>query len=336
MSEKQQNEQQNTKKKRDPIAAKESQIARANATLENLIRLVEEYGAENRTSYEKDRQIRNIINSANTILYNETKNVYSIATELSMVRELIFNIQHVDGILESFNRKIERLTKQGSYDKIPEHLKNATDFSELLNSQIGNLNNLISTKMEEGFGSRRDLARFAKEKEDAEKERLNELKNSVIEAYRSGEFFSKLEDKLKGEISDESIEQLKNDNIDAFLDANKEKIFKALASKKDYAVVAEQFEVNMKNLYAFLNNVEKEAKVEKLLEDMKKNLYETIVNDLASNKTTVNKLNKIYPRSLVKKASTMLKAENKEEPASNEKAEETKTNEQAEEPTAGQ
>lgn len=324
MSEKQQNENSNNRKRRDPKAEKEALISKAKITLKNLNALVDEYELESRTSYVKDRQIKNIVNSANTILFNETKNVFSIATDLHTVRELIFNIQHVDGVLESFNKIIERLTKKGAYDEISKQLEMATEFTASLNTQIKDLNSLISKKLEEGFGSRRDLARFAIDKENAAKEKLRELKREVAEAYGAGELFSKLESKLKDEISDEAISEFKKQNVNAFLKSNKEKIFKAIASKKDYTVVAEQFETDMKTLYAFLNNVEKEAKIEELLEEIKNKMYETIVNDLVENKITVRELNEKYPRGLVKKATSMVKNRNQKEPETGKKVSEKK------------
>jgi len=324
MSEKQQNENSNNRKRRDPKAEKEALISKAKITLKNLNALVDEYELESRTSYVKDRQIKNIVNSANTILFNETKNVFSIATDLLTVRELIFNIQHVDGILESFNRGIERLTKKGAYDEIPKQLEMATKFTASLNTQIKDLNSLISKKLEEGFGSRRDLARFAIDKENAAKEKLRELKREVAEAYGAGELFSKLESKLKDEISDEAISEFKKQNVNAFLKSNKEKIFKVIASKKDYTVVAEQFETDMKTLYAFLNNVEKEAKIEELLEEIKNKIHETIVNDLVKNKITVRELYEKYPKGLVKKATSMIKNRNQKEPETGKKVSEKK------------
>ena len=319
---KNQNQKSNNRGKRDPKVEKEALISKAKISLKNLNVLVDEYELEPRTSYEKDRQIKNIVNSANTILYNETKNVFSIATELFTVRELIFNIQHVDGVLESFNRGIERLTKKGAYDEIPKQLEMATEFTASLNTQIKDLNSLISKKLEEGFGSRRDLARFAIDKENAAKEKLRELKREVAEAYGAGELFSKLESKLKDEISDEAIVQFKKQHVNAFLEANKDKIFKAIISKKDYTVVAEQFETDMKTLYAFLNNVEKEAKIEKLLEEIKEKLYETIANDLIEKKTTASELYGKYPKDLVKKATSSVK--NQKEPETGKKVSEKK------------
>jgi len=296
------------KNERDPKAQKQEQITRVKNLLNRLIFIVDEYETETRVSYDKERQIRNINNCANTILYNETKSVFSIPTELSIVRELIFNIQNVDGILESFNRNIERLTKKGDYDEIPKQLKEATEFSESLNKHIVELNTIIAQKMEEGFGSRRDLARYKIEKEKAAKEELRKFKEEIGELYANGELFSKLEGRLKDKnISDEAIVQLKNKYVNAFLELNKEKIFKAMSSKKDYEVVAEEFEVNIKTLSAFLKNVEKDEKIEKLIEVLEKKLYETMVNDLIEEKTTTKELNKKYPAYLVKQAISSVK-----------------------------
>lgn len=313
MSKKQQNKKSNNRGKRDPKVEKEALISKAKKSLENLNTLVEEYEQEARVSYEKDRQVKNIVNSANAISYNETKNVFSIATELSTVRELIFNIQHVDGILESFNRGIERLTKKGAYDEIPKQLEMATEFTASLNTQIKDLNNLISEKLEEGFGSRRDLARFAIDKENIAKEKLRELKKEIAETYKAGELFSKLESKLKDKISDEAIIEFKKQNINAFLESNKDKIFKAITSKKDYTVVAEQFETDIKTLYAFLKMQEKDEKLEKLAKEIEEKLYETMANDLIENKTTANELYERYPKGLVKKATSMIKDRNQKE-----------------------
>lgn len=310
--------------KRDSKTEKEFLISKARSAMNKLSELIDEYESDSRVSFDKDRQIKNISNSANAILFNETKNVFSIPTELSTVRELIFNIQHVDGILESFNRTIERLSKRGSYDEIPEQLKMATDFTASLDSQIKNLNNLIAEKLEEGFGSRRDLTRFAIDKENAAKEKLRELKRAVADEYEAGELFSKLESRLKDEMSDEAIAQFKKQHVFAFLEANKEKVFKVLVSKKDYAVVAEQFETDMKTIYAFFSNVEKDEKIEKLLEEMQNKLYETIVNDLVEKKIVVNELYGKYPKDLVKKATSMVKAEKKANSETEKKASEKK------------
>jgi len=310
--------EENNKTVNNPKDEKETLVQKAEAVLRSLNELVNEYNNDFRRSYEKERQIRNIINSANAILYNTTKNVYSIPTDLHTVRELVFNIQHVDGILESFNGRIERLTKRGSYDEIPEQLKMVTEFTTSLNAQIESLNKLITKKMEEGFGSRRDLTRFAMEKENAAKEKLKELKKEVADAYEAGEFFSKLESKLKDKISDEAIIQFKKEHVNAFLDANKEKIFKALTSKKDLYSVSEQFETDMRTLYAFLNEKEKDKNIESLFEEIKNKLFEEVLNNLEEKKATVKELNKKYPKSLVRNAISAIKEKNQKEPSQEE------------------
>jgi hypothetical protein len=301
------------KVKKSPEEEKKASISKTKALLERLSLLVDGYEQEPRVSYDKDRQIKNINNCVNTILFNETKSVFSIPTELSIVRELIFNIQNVDGILESFNRGIERLTKRGSYDEIPEQLKKATDFSEALNKHITELNELIIQKMEEGFGSRRDLARYESDKEKAAKEELRKLKEDVGAEYAKGELFSKLEKKLEGKISDEEIARVKNRYVNDFMEANKDKIIKAVISKKDYAVVAESFEVEMKVLYAFLSRTEKEEKIEKALLLLEDKLVEDMVNDLVANKITVSELHKKYPGKLVNKAASIAKSRKQED-----------------------
>lgn len=301
------------REKRDPKNEKEALISKAKASLENLSEMVSEYELETRASYEKERQIKNIVNNANTISYNKTKNVFSIATELSTVRELVFNIQNVDGILESFNRGIERLTKKGAYDEIPKQLEMATEFTASLNKQIKDLNDLILQKLDEGFGSRRDLARFEADKKNAAREELKELKAQIAEAYSSGELFSKLESQLKDKVSDEAIINLKNQHTNAFLESSKDKIFKAMASKKDYTLVADQFEIETKILYSFLSSAEKDEKLEKAIEEIDKKLFNTIANSLIAGEVTVAELHKKYPKSLVKKITSMIKEKEPDE-----------------------